>query len=215
MLTFYPSKFKNCVLFDKMAKHNEANLHSHAISVRGATHNQYGRLYIHGCAMGAERIAEVVECYQILREQTDDGRVPVSHVAQMANVSWDVTKRVILEVDASIGDSRPGWLTNRTMGVASKVVLTYEHECFILWIRFMDPFDSNYGYVREFHSKYGIKLLKMFFTCWFWDHFEKSGRLVVEVLVPIDKLKFKNVVRYGDYCGFVQGIASESLVFFY
>ena len=33
------------------------------------------------------------------------------------------------------------------------------------------------------------------------------------VLVPIDKLKFKNVVRYDDYCGFVRGIPSERLVF--
>ena len=75
MLTFYRSKFKNRVLFDKMAEHNEANLHSHAMAVRSATPNEFGRLYINGCGMGVERIAEVVECYQILREQTDDGLV--------------------------------------------------------------------------------------------------------------------------------------------
>ena len=45
----------------------------------------------------------------------------------MAHVSWNVAERVIFEVDAGIGDSRPGWLTNRTMGVGSKVGLTYEH----------------------------------------------------------------------------------------
>ena len=53
----------------------------------------------------------------------------------------------------------------------------------------------------------------MFFTRWFWDRFEKSGSLVVAVLVPINKLKFKNVVRYDNYCGFLKVIASERLVF--
>ena len=114
-----------------------------------------------------------------------------------------MAKRVILEVDAGIGDLRPGWLKNRTMGVGLKVGLTYEHESFILWLRFMDPFRSNDHYVREFYSKYEIKLSKMFFTRWFRDRFEKSGSLVATVLVPIDKLKFKNAVRYDDYCGFV------------
>ena len=36
---------------------------------------------------------------------------------------------------------------------------------------------------------------------------------MVAVLVPIDKLKFKNVVRYDNYCGFVRVIASGRLVF--
>ena len=158
--------------------------------------------------MGRERIAEVVECYTFLRDQTDDGIVPVLHVAQMAHVSWAVTKRVILEFDAGISDSRPSWLTNRTMGVRSKVSLTYEHECFIMWL-FMDPFRLNQYYVREFHFKYGIKLSKMFFTRWFRDCLEKSGRLVAAVLVLIYKLKFKNVVRYEDYCGLFRGISSK------
>ena len=139
--------------------------------------------------------------------------MPVFHVAKMANVSWAVSKKVILEVNGGIGDLRPFWLKNRTMGVGSTVVLTYEHEFFILWLPFMDPFRSNDDYVREFHSKYGMKLSKMFFTHWFRYRFEKSGRLVAAVLVPIDKLKFKNVVRYDDYCGFVRGISSERLVF--
>ena len=64
-----------------MAKPNEAVLHLHAMAVRGATHNQYGRLYIHGCAMGGERIAEVFEFYKVLRDWTDGGLVPVLHVA--------------------------------------------------------------------------------------------------------------------------------------
>ena len=150
MLTFYRSKFKNRVTFNKMAEHNDADLLSHAMSVRSATPNEYGRLYVNGCAMGAERIAEVVECYTFLHDRTDDGIVPVSHVATMSHVSWVVAKRVILEVDASMGDSRPGWLTNRAMGVGSKLFLKYEHESFILWLRFMDPFHSNDDYVREF-----------------------------------------------------------------
>ena len=73
MLTFYRSKFKNRVLFDKMAEYNEADLLSHAMAVRSATPNEFGRLYIHGCAMGVERIAEVVECYTILRDRANGG----------------------------------------------------------------------------------------------------------------------------------------------
>ena len=73
MLTFYRSKFKNRVPFNKMAEHNDADLHLHAMAVRSATPNQFGRLYIHGCAMGVERIAEVVECYTFLRDRANGG----------------------------------------------------------------------------------------------------------------------------------------------
>ena len=73
MLTFYRSKLKNRVLFNKMAEHNEANLHSHAMAVRYTHTNQYGGICGHGRAMGAERIAEVVECYTFLRGRANGG----------------------------------------------------------------------------------------------------------------------------------------------
>ena len=81
MLTFYRSKFKNRVLFNKMAEHNEADLHSHTMAVRYTHTNQYGGICGHGRAMGAERIAEVVECYTFLRGRANGGVVLVSHVA--------------------------------------------------------------------------------------------------------------------------------------
>ena len=83
----------------------------------------------------------------------------------------------------------------------------------MLWLRFSDPFRSNQDYVREFEQKYGVQLSRMFITRWFQDRFEKSGRLVASALVPIDKMKFQNVVRYDEYCGFVRGVPSDRIVF--
>ena len=163
--------------------------------------------------MGAERIAEVIESYLFLRDEADGGDVPVSHVARMADVSWKVAKRVILEVDGGIGDSRPGWLLNRPVGVGSRVGLSHEQECFILWLRFSDPFRSNEDYVRELYIKYGVQVSRMFVTRWFRNSFKKRGRLVTSELVPIDKMKFQNVVRYDDYCGYVRGVSTYRIVF--
>ena len=73
LLTFYHSKFKNRLLFNKMAEHNESGLHPHAMAVRYKHTNQYGGICGHGCAMGAERIAEVVECYTFLQGRENGG----------------------------------------------------------------------------------------------------------------------------------------------
>ena len=79
------------------------------MTVRGTQINKYGRSYINGRAMGEERITRVIESYTFLLNQADGGNVPVSHIANAANVSWRVAKRVVLKVNAGIGDSRAGW----------------------------------------------------------------------------------------------------------
>ena len=147
-----------------MADQDDRFLDAYTMAVRGTSINVHGKAYVNGRAMGEERIAEVIECYTFLREAADGRDVPVSHVAKMAKVSWAVAKRVILEVDAGVGDSRSGWLLNRPIGVGSRVGLSYEQECYILWLRFSDPFWTNEDYVRELYSKFGLKVSRMFIS---------------------------------------------------
>ena len=77
-----------------------------------------GGPYINGCSMGYQRINEIVECYTFLCDWANGGLLPVSHVAKMANVSWVLAKKLMIEVDGGIRDSRAGWLLNKCSNVA-------------------------------------------------------------------------------------------------
>ena len=53
----------------------------------------------------------------------------------------------------------------------------------------------------------------MFVTIWFQRRFERKGRMTVPVLIPLDKLKLSNIVKYEDFCLYVMQIAPYRIVF--
>ena len=102
-LFIFGSRFKKIVPLNEMAEQDGSVLRTHSMAVRRTNINSYGRAFINGCAMSEERIAEVVERYIFLRSEADGGDVPVSRVADAANVSWRVAKRVVLGSRLGLG----------------------------------------------------------------------------------------------------------------
>ena len=192
------------------------DLRTHLIIERGVSINQHGGLYVHGSTLGSARFAQVIKIYAEMLGRSQNVKVPVAALAREAQVSWHVAKKAIEEyhgVGRGQGGLRAGCRVNRGGGTGSRVKLTYEQECYILYLRFNDPFMTNDDYVREFFEQYGVILSKSFVTRWFRDRFAKRGRLISANLVPIDKLRYVNVIKYDEYCCYVRDISTRRLVF--
>jgi len=187
-----------------------------SIIERGVSMNKHGGLYVNGNMLGSERFAQVIKIYAKMLGRSQNGKVPVAALSREAQVSWHVDKRAIEEyhdVDSAQGRLQAGCRVDCGGGTGSRVKLTYEQECYILFLRFEDPFMTNKDYITKFFEQYGVVLSKSFITRWFQDRFSKRGHLVTANLVPIDKLRFVNVIKYDNYCGYVRYIPMQRLVF--
>ena len=146
-----------------MAQQNELVLDAHTIQTSHLKINKYNEYYAPGVKMGAERKAFVIDCYVTLLAGSNGRPVPVLALAKRAGVCWKVASRIVDEYHGGVADcceenvkkkSRPG----------SRIGLTSEHETFLLWLRFEDPFQTNSDYVRLFLIQFHIKLSRSFIS---------------------------------------------------
>ena len=100
--------------------------------------------------------------------------VPVLALAQRAGICWKVASWVIDEYHGGIMDCGVESVKWKARP-CSTIGLTNEHESFLLWIRFDDPFWTNDDYVKLFLILFDIKLSCLFISWWFQDRFEKRG----------------------------------------
>ena len=195
-----------------MAQQNGADLDAQSVRHVRLRLNKYNEYYAHGVQMGEERKAFIIDSYVALLAESNGRPAPVLALSKRAGVCWKVARRIIDEYHVGVAgccvekakkESRPG----------TRIGLTNEHETFLLWLRFEDPFRTNDDYVNRFFFQFGIKLARSFITCWFKDRFEKHGRLKAAQIIPVDKFRPENVDSYESFCGFVSGIGSERLCF--
>ena len=207
---------KNSFRMNGAVDDNVQDLHTRLFFESGILINQYGGLYMKGCAIGSTRIAQVIKIYAEMLACSENVKVPVAALAREAQVSWHVAKRATEAyhgVGSDQGGLPAGCRANRGGGTGSRVNLTYEQECFILFMRFEDPFMTNEDYISKFYERYGVVLSRSFVTRWLRDQFAKRGHKISANLVPIDKLRFANVIKYDEYFAYVQYVPARRLVF--
>ena len=100
---------------------------------------------------------------------------------------------------------------NRPVRPGLKIGIEHEHESYIMYLRFLDPFHSNNKYCWALYEKYGLIASIMFITRWSQKSFERRGGVVAET-IPIDKFKAGNLIKYREYCEYVRHLLCERLV---
>ena len=98
--------------------------------------------------MPEERYLLIVEIYLDLLIKSPTGKVPVARVAKQAKVDWHTANKTInCFISRGTVFGAPS-MTNRPLGPGSKLRIMHEHERFILYLRFENPFCRNQDYVN-------------------------------------------------------------------
>jgi transposase len=72
-------------------------------------------------------------------------------------------------------------------------------ELFLLALRSEKPARPNREYVAHLATYYGTVLLTTFISEWFKTHFNHEGSFLKPNLVPLDKFRQENVIRFIEY----------------
>ena len=196
-----------------MAEQDRPVLSIQTIAAQGLKINQYDVPYAPGRKIGVERTAQVVDCYVVLMAASNGRVVPITTLAKEAKVSWIVAKRIVNDYHSGDPFRSCTMVQDRRRGVGSRLELTHEQECFLLWLRFDNPFRTRNEYIVEFGARFEMLLSKSFITNWFRRRFKRRAELGVAIQVPVDKFRPENIDNYDGYCAFVEGIASRRFCF--
>ena len=196
-----------------MTETNVEDLRLQNIADRSLTFNRNGGVYSNGRPLPEERYLLIVEKYLDLLIESDTGRVTIDQVARASNVGWHTANKTINRFISGRDVLGTSSQIIRPIGPGSKLGLTYEHETYILSLLFENPFRRNQDYVDRLFERYGLRVSSSFVTRWFQRRFKRKGRMTAPELVPLDKLKLSNIVKYKEFCSYVMHVASYRLVF--
>jgi transposase len=77
--------------------------------------------------------------------------------------------------------------------------LSVEEELFLLSLRTENPSRPNLSYTRHLRAYSGTTVSAQFIGKWFETRFDHSGRFCKPNLVPKDKFRVENIVRYMEF----------------
>lgn len=170
--------------------------------------------YTNGCAYPLEKKLLVASVYdRCLRES--GGRRPVlANVAKEAGVSIGFVSKVADELHAFGTVVAPDSATKRAgpCGVGSKC-LTDEDQRILLELLDRNPFRTRRNYVHRLWEITGTRVSESTISQFFLKGFPIRGSLRKPDLIPKDKFKPDNVVRYFEYVKFIQGVDPRRIKF--
>ena len=175
--------------------------------------NKKGGVYIRGKAYSETKRESVTEIFEVIKNHNSNERVQTTDVAQVAKVSYKTAHGILKAYKRGDNIKPKSQYKNRPLGPGSKKGLSEEHESYILWLRFQDPFRTNMSYVREMRRRYGISISRTFVSRYFKERFERKGRSHLPNLVPMDKYKISNIMKYDDYLFYISGVNNRRLFF--
>jgi transposase len=160
--------------------------------------NDAGGLYQPGRMYQLPKKSEVAEVYLQLCEEK--AHPSIAETARLSRVGWDYAKLVITELleDGVIQDPE----TRRRkklciLGPGQK--LSTVHEMFLLSLRTLDPARPMYSYVQELDTHFGKTVSYQCIADWWNERWDYRGNLKKAILVPLDKWKISNKVRYYEF----------------
>jgi hypothetical protein len=181
--------------------------------------NRNGGYYHPGQAYNLIRKKEVGQVFLTLWEDNYPTQPSVRAVARVAGVGRVYAKKVIKEL-LETGDLLDNELTRPNkketqlfVGVGSRA-LNLEEEVFLLALRTEMPNRPNLDYIRELHARYGTKVSSGFITEWFKKRFNYPGNFRKPNLVPLDKFRTENILRYIDFCAIMDKFPDKTIVNF-
>jgi hypothetical protein len=162
--------------------------------------NDNGGYYQPGRMYQLPKKIKVAEIYLGLMEARYPLRVSITEVAHMARVGWDYARLVVheLEFHGFIQvPERSRRAKNHVLGPGQK--LSTVHEMFLLCLRTLDPARPLYSYLQELNNQFQKTVSIKSISNWFHKRWDFRGNLKRANLVPLDKWKLSNKIRYFEF----------------
>jgi transposase len=155
---------------------------------------QRGRLFL------MPKKLEISYHYLDLCHEKSPGRPSLRDLAVRAKISHMYARKVIIELTNTGSLTNPEVTNSERIRDAEKILyLDPVEELFLLALRAENPARSNTDYVAKLFTYYGTLVSASFISLWFKTRFDYKGSFRKPNLVPLDKFKQDNVVRYIEY----------------
>jgi len=147
----------------------------------------------------------VAETVQRLRQESGSDPTDVE-VSQRTSVGRGFVAKVKEELRVHGHILRPDEIVQRrATGVGSRS-LDEEDENLLLLLRYLDPTRSNQSYVENLYLYRGTVVSESLISNWFAHRFDHSGKFRVPNLIPVDKFKPENILRYLEFILFMSTV---------
>jgi hypothetical protein len=162
--------------------------------------NENGGYYHPGTMYDLPKKMEVADIYIEMYWELFPLQPSRRRVAAKARVSPSFAERVIRELteNGHVLDPESMKLSwNKARGVVAS--LSTEEEIFLLALRLEAPERPNLDYIRQLEEYYGKVVSTGFITMWFKKRFPFRGSFRKPNLIPMDKFKNGNILRFLQY----------------
>jgi transposase len=162
--------------------------------------NQNGGFFQPGRMYGLPRKFGVGQVYLQLWQLNFPTRPSANELAREANVGWHYADKVITEIhlnDEIIDPAEIRLGKNVERGVGNN--LTPEEDLFLLSLRAEIPNRPNLDYCRELFAYNGTVISSSFVSDYFAKAWTCSGKYRKPNLIPLDKFRPENVLKYAQY----------------
>ena len=145
---------------------------------------------------------------------------PTISVVKRAKVSEAFARKVLKEVERygevidpkEINFIQKELDPNFPKGAGGRTLLP-EHKIFLLSLRSENPCRPLSSYRLELFRQYDVSCSETTISCWFNTRFEYKGNLHKPNLVPLDKFRPINILRYADFMVMVKQFDDHCLEF--
>jgi transposase len=133
-------------------------------------------------------------------DQWPNGRPSQRELAAKAKVCQQTARKIIMELE-NTGSLTDPELTNseRMRDREKQYYLDPTEELFLLALRSEKPARPNREYVAHLATYYGTVVSTTFISEWFQTRFDHKGSFRKPNLVPLDKFRQENVIRFIEY----------------
>jgi transposase len=140
------------------------------------------------------------EAYKSLLEESFPDAPSMTELAKKAQVSRKYACKVVNEMLSTGILIDPEILKrDRLNAKQPSFNLSVDEEVFLLSLRTEKPSQSNLSYAKQLRDYSGTTVSPQYIGRWFETRFDHSGRFCKPNLVPKDKFKQENIVRYMEF----------------
>lgn len=204
--TAFPSSFSTIPLQTRIMSDEENDL-ALEIPVHVRV-NQNGGFYRPGISYSVEIKLKVASIIRRHQKECYPDPIVIKAVAVEAGVSRAFVYSILNELEENtIVDPST---KSKTSGKVVCGMLDYEHELFLLALRAKKPARSKADYVKQLWLSYGIKVSESSISNFFLRRFDNKGNFKKPNLVPLDKFKLENRIRYFEFMDIVSKLRDHT-----
>jgi transposase len=154
---------------------------------------------------------DVGRAYVALFQENYPTRPSILAVAKKAKVGWDYASKVVDELVLTGTLIDPDIVQQQRVDERVPTFhLSIEEEIFLLSLHTENPARPNISYAKGLRDYYDTTVSPQFIGRWFENRFDFSGRFCKPNLVPKDKFRAENILRYMEFRSTLQKLPDHS-----